>query len=235
MKFKNWDFRTAACEIDKIIGRGGAPMRLTAGTSDAALCRREIEVIVRDATAPDVVQRYLAGRGLRVSSPMLLGHPACPYYDDERRFLGRFPAVIAPVVNANGVLQCVQRIYDADLEPRKKTMRPAATVNGCAVRLFEPERDTIGLTEGIENALAVWELYGIAAWAALSSNGIESFEPPVGISAVVIFGDHDRNFVGQAAAYRLAKRLAHAGMTVDVRIPPQPGIDWLDMLRSGQP
>jgi putative DNA primase/helicase len=81
----------------------------------------------------------------------------------------------------------------------------------------------------------VWELYGIAAWAALSSNGIESFEPPVGISAVVIFGDHDRNFVGQAAAYRLAKRLAHAGMTVDVRIPPQPGIDWLDMLRSGQP
>ena len=49
----------------------------------------------------------------------------------------------------------------------------------------------------------------------------------------VIFGDNDQRYVGQTCAYRLAERLVK-NIDVDVRIPPQPGTDWLDELTGRQ-
>jgi putative DNA primase/helicase len=60
---------------------------------------------------------------------------------------------------------------------------------------------------------------------------MEGFAPPAGVRRLVIFGDNDASFAGQKAAYALAHRL-HRELPVDVRIPPDAGTDWLDVLNG---
>ena len=45
---------------------------------------------------------------------------------------------------------------------------------------------------------------------------------------MVICGDNDVSYTGQAAAFALAKRLTDAGIKVEVQIPEVPGKDWND-------
>src|SRR5215472_3726668 len=128
MKFRDWDFRTAAMEIDRIVG-DCRPLRLVhsrperptpkSRTSEAQRAAA-IERLIAEATNPNVVDRYLARRGVHVRPQALLGHPSCPYWNEEGELLGRFPAVVVPIVNRDGELESVQRIYEADVEPRKK-------------------------------------------------------------------------------------------------------------------
>lgn len=222
-----WTWPMAAQEVDAIIG-ARPPKPPPPHPNAWRQPIRDIQKILDEANNPGVVDAYLRRRGISVSSPVLRGHPACPYFEDGN-LIGRFPAVICPLIDQNGVLQSLHRIYTEGPEPHKKTMKPASTINGAAVRLIEPT-DELGIGEGVETSIAVFELFGVPTWAGISDNGISTFTPPAGIKRLIVFGDNDQNFVGQAAAYGLAKRLAREGHKVDVRIPPIPDTDWLDVL-----
>jgi hypothetical protein len=50
------------------------------------------------------------------------------------------------------------------------------------------------------------------------------------VRRLVIFGDNDKSFSGQMAAYGLAFRLKTEGLMVEVRIPERVGWDWDDQL-----
>jgi putative DNA primase/helicase len=232
MKFRSWDFRTTACEIDRIIG-ADAP-KPQPDPRKRATCerrRRRIERIINGAIDPDVADAYLTRRGLSVTSLVLLGHPACEYYDDDGSLVGQFPAVIAPIMNAAGTLQSIERIYDANLDPRKKIMPPVDTITGAAIRLFHPA-DELGIAEGVETALAAFELFHVPVWSVLCADGMKHFEPPATVQRLIVFADNDRSFVGQARAFTLAERLhkTNPAISVEVRCPPRAG-DWLDVLR----
>jgi putative DNA primase/helicase len=136
-------------------------------------------------------------------------------------------------VTIRGELCSAAVIYDApDVPQRKKFMPRVRTINGAAVQLFEP-LDVLAVTEGIENALAVHQMFGHPAWAALSDTGLATFEPPP-VRELLIYGDNDKSFAGQAAAYTLAKRLRNAKTieAIEVRLPPAAGVDWLDVLNG---
>jgi putative DNA primase/helicase len=241
-KFKDWTFAEACAEIDKIVGletRRPFTRRYVRPRPTDDQRQEALQRLLGEATEPLVVEDYLARRGLRdlgAAIPAVLkGHPRCPYWDDRTQQVREYPAVLAPIIGPNDKLVSVQRIYDGPVSPRKMTMPAVGTINKAAVRLYPAEED-LGITEGVENGIAVYLMYGIPTWAALSANGVQVFEPPAEVTTLHIFADNDANFVGQAAATHLASRLSRGkgAIQVKVNIPPEAGVDWLDLWNERQ-
>jgi putative DNA primase/helicase len=85
----------------------------------------------------------------------------------------------------------------------------------------------LGVAEGIETALSVRQMFSVECWSLINSVMMQKWNPPESVQKVIIFGDNDRNFAGQAAAYKLANRLS-GKVAVEVRLPDQVG-DWNDV------
>jgi putative DNA primase/helicase len=232
-KLKGWDHATACAQIDKIIGTDRKSSQSASRSPQSPAQRAsKIRRLLAEATSPEIVTAYLTRRGLAVTSTVLRGHKHCPYFDDANALVGHYPAVIAPVTGSDSSLQSALRIYDANVDPRKKMMPPVDTIRGGAVRLTDIVNNELAITEGIETALAVYQMFGLPVWATLSDNGIKTFETPLGLRRLHIFADHDSNHVGQAAAHTLACRLSRGGMVVEVKVPPDADTDWLDVLKK---
>src|SRR4051812_4371120 len=99
-KLHGWDHATACSEIDKIIGVEREPTKpaTTPETNDRERRAAAIARTIAAARSPEVVDAYLHRRGLTVSSLVLLGDSRCAYYGNDRRLVGRFPAVVAPII-----------------------------------------------------------------------------------------------------------------------------------------
>lgn len=237
-RLRGWDHKTACDEVDKIIGREPPPVKQSKAERSGNNKLAAIERLLEGESDEDVVSDYLRLRGLSVTSPVLFGRRWVTYYRGKEQ-VGRFPAIIAPIVNPAGDLVSAQRIWrKSDVGDEDKKMMPAiaegATV-GAAVRLFEPD-EQLGIAEGVCTALAAHELYGIPVWAVISAGNMEAFNPPSGVYRLHIFGDNDESFTGQAAATTLARRLSNGPNKIEcsVNIPPDEGSDWLDVLNHSK-
>jgi putative DNA primase/helicase len=231
MRLNKWDFQTACQKVDEVIGR--ARHNPVAPKQSNEKRAAEIQKILKEATKPEIVREYLTGRGLSTVPTMLRGHPSLLHVDEDNRRTGSFPCVVAPITGPDGRLQSAHRIYLADVKPKKKLMAPIETVSGAAARLF-PAGEALGVSEGIETAIAAHELFNIPVWAAITATGIEQFVPPPGIKRLFVFADNDANFQGQKSAYALAHRLSvaqeRATAHIEVQVPPKADTDWLDVL-----
>jgi putative DNA primase/helicase len=110
-----------------------------------------------------------------------------------------------------------------------RKMMPGAVPKGVSVHLM-PYQQVLGVAEGIETAIAASILFKVPVWAALNANFLATWQVPDDVETVMVFGDHDANFVGQAAAYEQARRCALARKKVQVHIPDGIGDDWADVL-----
>jgi len=102
--------------------------------------------------------------------------------------------------------------------------------DGACVMLSDwTESGPSGVAEGVETAMAASAIFNMPVWAALNSLLMKKWLPPPGCEEIVIFGDNDTHFEGQAAACHLANRLAATNLPVArVMIPALPGEDWED-------
>lgn len=143
------------------------------------------------------------------------------------------PAIVARVSTGLGVFTAIQRIYIADdggrssFDPRKLTLGPM--VDG-AVRLFEP-RDTLGIAEGVETALAAHVLFRIPTWACLGAKRLGKVTLPSSIIRVIIFADNGE--VGRRESYAAARRYELDNISVIIRPPDEPHADHNDWLQAG--
>ncbi|EJX02537.1 P4 alpha zinc-binding domain protein [gut metagenome] len=84
--------------------------------------------------------------------------------------------------------------------------------------------------------MAAHLLFKIPVWSAISAGGFSHFNKlPDQVQKLIIFGDNDKSFTGQAAAWGLAKtmRCHYPDVQIEVRIPPQLGDDWHDVFCRG--
>lgn len=91
---------------------------------------------------------------------------------------------------------------------------------GSAIRLYTPRNGVMGVAEGTETALSAAKLFQTAVWSTVSAQGMERWQPPVGIKHLSIFADADLNKIGQNAAEKLAKRVNSVGISVLIHDPP---------------
>jgi putative DNA primase/helicase len=234
MKLHSWTFPETACQIEEFLGTGTTVKHTPKPKNVPSIAINKVISESRAITPGDEVCQYLEDRGLCGIPQDLLFHPAL--YESETK--KTFPAMIALVRDLNGVVVCAHRTFlqageKAKISSPRKMMSPVRTVNGATIRLFSTDSH-IGLAEGIETAIAAHQIFNIPVWAAISANGVKTFEPPEGINEVTVFGDNDRNFNGQRAAYDLANRLSLKGITAYVRIPDKTGQDWADVLLQKQ-
>lgn len=233
MLYRGWEFKEAAQEIDKIIGNCQRDEFAKQPTKDPRDRLKKIQEKLKPIDGINPVSIYLDNRCLP-KSKILKIHPSLAYYENGA-YKGSHPAMVALFSSPTGepitfhITYLTKHGTKAELEHCKKVMTPVSSMNGGAIRLFEPT-GIMGIAEGIETALACFKLTGIPTWAAYSANLLEQFEPPEECKHLIIFGDNDMNFTGHKVSFSLANRLSLKGLDVEVRIPELPGTDWADSL-----
>lgn len=226
-----WDFREAAKRIDEVVGN--VESTTIKRRTDAAPRLKRIYRGTVDICEVPSVEQYLTNRGLVQIPTTLRAHPALDYWSEGKK-VGKYPALVATILSPEGEglsLHCTYTENGQKLQGHdpRKIMPPKSPLNcGAAVRLF-PETEVMGIAEGIETAIAAFQIHGIPTWSVLNTNGIKAFTPPEVCKRLVIFADHDHNFAGQAAAYELGRRL-HGKTEIQITMPDQPGTDWADCL-----
>jgi len=194
------------------------------------------------------LRAYLSHRGLsgaKLDGEVVRFHPALGYWQrndhNELEQVGRYPALVALVTDAEGAPVTVHRTYltpdgrKAPVPAPKKLMGYLGhRLVGGAIRLYAPG-PVLGVSEGIETALAIHRRTGMPVWSAVSANLLARLGPPAQTSLVVIWADRDRSGAGEATAMRLRERLLRRGISVAIHLPPSPippaakGIDWADV------
>jgi putative DNA primase/helicase len=247
----NWTFADARRRVIEVAGIGARDDGARSVASSPLPSRASGRSLPQPSRAPlrvsqlrtssctvdqcDSAIQYLASRSLwpLPEGCALRAHASVPYFEDARQ-VGRYAAVMAEVVNAEGELVTLHVTYLdggrklAGHEPRKLLSKLEGH-EGCAVRLV-PAAKTLGIAEGIETALSALALEGIPTWAAINTALLSKFEPPAEVSELVIFADRDEG--GLLAALTLAERL-QGRVRFRVRTPRAPANDWNDVLTKG--
>ena len=152
----------------------------------------------------------------------------------------KYPAMIAKVAGHHDRAVNIHITYltrdgaKASVSPAKRVMA-GKLPDGCAIRLL-PAAEIMGVAEGIETALSASLLFDIPVWACVNGALLSKWKPPGEAHEIVVFGDNDLNFTGQAKAYELANRLeVQFKRRAKVMLPPKAGTDWNDHLLENEP
>ena len=203
--------------------------------------QRIAQKIWQEASDPrgTIAERYLKDeRNLRLfdelAGAVLRFHPSL-WLDKERPSVPGIVAAFRPVggETPTPLPQAIHRTFlQADgrslrYPTGKRIKMMLGPVRGCAIQL-SPHDSTLGVTEGLETALAVMTAGWRPVWAVGSAGGIEQFPVLPHIKHLTIFADNDASGTGQRAAEICAERWLRAGIRADIYTTREVGTDWAD-------
>lgn len=226
-----------------------APAVLYKADPEKALARmRKQWDEARPVTTGDAVDLYLRRRipGLQAVPEEIRMHPALPYWlppdhrDGKPTLLGNFPAMLVRGFDAAGDLVQLHKTYLTGSGQKAEVPHPKKTdvgvgSNSFALRMGVPS-DTLGVSEGIETALASSLLRGVPVWPCHSASIMANFQMPQGmnIKKLIIFADTDQLKDGRRAGEDAAKRLSDTARKAGVRTliirPAKVGTDFADLV-----
>ncbi|MCU8005811.1 DUF7146 domain-containing protein [Shewanella sp. SM96] len=203
----------------------------------------------------EIAMNYFNGRGLTLTTEEVhrfshsLGfHPGLDYYCTENKaFIGKFPALLGIFKSKNGSNLTIHRIYlkpdgsgKAEVSNPKKLLSPPDYMGGGAFRLGEPMPLTgggkyIGVTEGIETALALYNANRLPCWSLYSDTVLALFEPDSDITHVGIWADREPSGAGLSSAEKLKAKLKDRGIKCQIYYPEflnTENEDWLDVFNA---
>ena len=247
MRCRGVDFREACRLVDEVLP-GSTVTIPKAADAEPRHSARAIWQRCLPIRQGDVSSLYLERRGIKLDSwPVMLRTMERALYVHEgkgrepkrREWLPAMVALFCSPDRATVTTFFTFLTHDgrkADV-PRVKKFYPGKVPMGGAIRLAG-SAETMGIAEGIETALSAMLKWDIPVWAATGTAELAKWQPPDHVRHVIVFGDADRKFGGQHAAYALGYRLAtqrRLGLppiTVEVRIPDDLDTDWNDVLQS---
>lgn len=159
---------------------------------------------------------YLKHRGITNNIPEIIRYHPSLYHSYTKI---KYPAMVAGVFRWNNPeILGLHRTYlkinsrgscriKAEISANKMML---SNVSGGAVMLAQAEASrSLIITEGVETALSIYAATNIPTWAALSSSGMISLEPPpVDITPeIIIAADNDK--AGIFAANKLSAKLVY--------------------------
>jgi len=232
MKTSGKSFKEVAEQVSNLLGHRVTFTPQGEDEADArnrAAMRRvwgEAMPIDENDPAAKYVTRRLGGPWF---SPSLRYHPAM--WHDGRRH----PAMLAKIITHDDraanihVTYLTEQGHRANIDPAKKVMQ-GKLPDGCAIRLSDAA-PVMGVAEGIETAMSASLMFDVPVWACVNGGLLAKWIPPEVAERVIVFGDNDENYTGQAKAYHLANRLeVQFKRKVTVMIPPRAGTDWNDQI-----
>lgn len=173
--------------------------------------------------------RYLAGRGITISSSDLRFHPRMPLGPKGAvRFL---PALVAAVRNDAGILALHRTFLDTDsdrLATFEQPKRALGSPGSGAVRLANPLGGRLGLAEGNESALSAMQMFGIPCWSTLGNERFGLVTIPESVRELHLFVDNDAG--GLLAEERAREAYACEYRRIVTRRPERTDEDWNDVL-----
>lgn len=234
MKYTGRQFRDVASQIDQLLGHVKVdPVAPRMTDHDRRTMLAEAWRATQPIQPGDLAHRYLESRCIEE----LIYPKALRFAPKMRDGEGGIrPCMVAMVgVYGAGKFSSMHRTFlkpdgsgKAEMESPRKLMAGELPEGAC-VALSDYHGGPLGIAEGIETAMSASAMYEMPVWSAINSSLLAKWIPPQGCDDVAIFGDRDRKFGGEAAAYTLAHRLAVKGINVTVHIPDQVGEDFNDI------
>jgi hypothetical protein len=212
----------------RLLGAGGPPPGPEPDVLSPGARRRLAAQLWSEArpVAGSLSARHLERRGVAAPSEGLRHHPGVR----AAVYAGRGPvrpALLAAIHDAAGDLVGVEVTYLAPDGARAAVALPRKTVGlspaGAAVRLW-PAAPRLLVGEGVFTCLSAQAVFGLPAWALLSTRNVRAWSPPAEVTFVLVAGDRGQD--GETAAQHLAGRLRGLGVRTVVRLPPAPFGDW---------
>ena len=235
-KINNWDFKTTAKEVDKIVGDFKPTPLVKKKTPEQA--RNELNRIRKrcQPISQDIIN-YLNGRGINQETIDALSKDVSAVqgleYWKSGNMTSRYSAMACKVKKMGKPITYhityIDKSKKADVSSPRKIMTPTEKLTGACVELFEHEH-VLGVAEGIETAMSAYQMFGVPTWATLNANNMEQFIIPAGVKTLWIFGDNDESLTGQRAAETLERKSRYQGFDVVRIIPTDTGCDWNDVL-----
>lgn len=235
MNYFQTDFKGALAKIKPIIGVVNQDRKPTMDVAKNIEQMRAVWSLGVQIVEGDPVHRYLKNRRIdHIPGQNCVRYVPRLKYDDSH--VG--PAMVAKITAPDGTAANVHRTWltadgrKADLEPCRKVMRGEIPA-GSAIR-FWAASSIMGIAEGIETALRASQKFNMPVWSVVNELGMQKFRPPENVTELVIFGDADFSYTGQAAAFLSAKEiLVHRqrlkqDIKITVEIPKKLGTDWAD-------
>jgi len=255
MLLNNWEFKQAIKEVDEVMNTNPTNTTRPPSKTNYSKNKEKLNIVWGNSTAMPMltkenyteypVAEYLHDtRGIALDTINLAKgirqHSSMTYWEGLKD-CGEFCTMINRAVNLDKpstlhvtYLQGSKKAFVS--APKKCLPRTEVPLVGSTLQLFQynPKKGVLGITEGVENAMSVFQVTGIPTWAGINADNLLAANLPESLKVLHIFADRDKSYTGQATAYTLARKMVRQGIEVHVHLPKPTEGDWNDLLRVGK-